>query len=117
MDIQRFARQVAGELSEELISLNALAKLKDFSPPPATEGALQVEATHRLHGLTGSALDHEFISLMTAEQEQCIRIFDNAQTAADPDIRKYATEVLPRLKKDYAKVVELQASLAPEKTR
>jgi putative membrane protein len=114
MDIQQFACQVARERSEDLAKLNALAKLKDFSPPSATEGALQVEAMHRLHGLTGSALDHEFISLMTAEQEQCIRIFDNAQTAADLDIREYASEVLPRLKKDYAKAVDLQANLATD---
>jgi putative membrane protein len=116
-DIREFARQVAAERGEDLAQLNALVKLKDSSQPPATEEELQLEVTHRLHGLTGSALDHEFISLMTAEQQQCLRIFDRAQTSADPDIRKYATEVLPRLRKDFDKVVGLQKKLGVDNTR
>ena len=116
-DVREFARQVAGERSEDLTKLNALVKLKDSSQPPATEEELQVEVTHRLHGLTGSALDHEFISLMTAEQQQCLRIFERAQASADPDIRKFANEVLPSLRKDFDKVVGLQTKLGVHNAR
>ena len=116
-DIQDFARQVAAERSQDLAKLNALVKLKDSSQPPATEEELQLEVTHRLHGLTGGALDHEFISLMTAEQQQCLRIFDRAQASADPDIRKFATEVLPRLRKDFDTVAGLETKLGVPNTR
>ena len=116
-DIREFARQVAGERSEDLARLKALVKLKDSSQPPATEEELQLEVTHRLHGLTGSELDHESISLMTAEQQQCLRIFDRAQSSADPDIRTYASEVLPRLQKDFDLVVGLQTKLGVHNSR
>jgi putative membrane protein len=114
-DVREIARQVANERRQDLAKLNALVQQKDPSMPPATAEELQLEVIHRLHGLTGSALDHEFISLLAAEQQQCVRIFDRAQTAADPDIRKFAIDVLPRLQKDFDKVAGLQTKLGNKK--
>ena len=110
-DIRAFATQVSGERSRDLANLKAVMEGKGFTPP-ATEEELQLEAMNRLHRLTGSALDHEFISLITAEQQQSIGLFDRAaETAADPDVRKYASEVLPTLRKDYDAALALEAKL------
>src|SRR5262245_14022636 len=111
-DIRAFANQVASERSRDLEKLRAVMKIKDFAQP-ATEEELELEAMNRLHRLTGSALDHEFISLITAEQQQSIGAFDRAaETAADPDVREYASQVLPTLRKDYAAALALEAKLS-----
>jgi putative membrane protein len=110
-DIRAFANQVASERSRDLEKLRAVMKIKDFAQP-ATEEELELEAMNRLHRLTGTALDHEFISLITAEQQQSIGAFDRAaETATDPDVRKYASEVLPTLRKDFDTAVALETKL------
>jgi len=110
--IRTFANQVASDRSRDLAELKAVMQIKDFAEPSLTEEGLQLEAMNRLHRLSGSALDHEFISLITAEQQQSIRTFDRAaETAADPDVRKYANEVLPALRKDYDTALMLEAKL------
>src|SRR5262245_16958090 len=111
-DIRAFANQVAGERSRELERLKVVMEGIGFTQP-STEEELQMEAMNRLHRLTGSALDHEFISLITAEQQQSVGTFDRAAaTAADPDVREYASQVLPTLRKDYAAALALEAKLS-----
>jgi putative membrane protein len=111
-DIREFANQVASERSRDLAGLKAVMEIKDFAQPPAAEEELQLEATNRLQRLSGSALDDEFISLITAEQQQSIGTFDRAaETAADPDVREYARGVLPALRKDFDAAVALQKRL------
>jgi putative membrane protein len=113
--IRAFANQVVSERSRDLAKLKAVMRSKDLAEPPLTEEGLQLEAMNRLHGLSGSALDHEFISLITAEQQQSIGTFDRAaETAADPDVREYASEVLPVLRKDYDTAVALERKLGAQ---
>jgi len=111
-DIREFANQVAGERRRDLEKLKAVMKSKGFAQQPAREEELQLEAINRLHRLTGSALDHEFIGLITAEQQQSVGTFDRAaETAADPDVRTYANEVLPTLQKDFDAAAALETKL------
>jgi hypothetical protein len=54
---------------------------------PASSAAieeLQLEAKNRLHGLSGSTFDHEFVSLMTAEQQEAVPIFNSAAASDFP---------------------------------
>ena len=111
--IQAFATKVTNDMSVALTELKDLMKAKHMTEP--TEFAAQVhsESAERLRNASGEAFDHEFVSLMTAEQQDAVRMFDSAaQTAADPDVRNYAKRVLPALQTDYDKVTDLQTQLA-----
>jgi len=111
-DIREFAKQVAGERMRDLAKLQAVMKIKGFTEPPAREEEIQLEALNRLHRLTGSALDHEFISLITAELQQSVATIDRgAETAGDPDVRAYASEVLPTMRKDFDAAAALETKL------
>jgi putative membrane protein len=113
--IRAFANQVVSERSHDLAKLKAVMKIKGLAEPSLTEEGLQLEAMNRLNRLSGSAVDHEFISLITAEQQQSIGALDRAaETAADADVREYASEVLPVLRKDYDTAVMLERKLGPQ---
>ena len=80
---------------------------------PALAEGDKLEAANRLRRLSGSAFDHEFISLMAAEQQQAIADFRSAaDTAGDPEIRSYAGAVLALLRKDFDTAVTLEKKLA-----
>src|SRR5262245_16701331 len=108
-DIRNYARQVITNYRRPLAELADLMKTKNIRHTSATAEEIKLDAMNRLHGLTGSAFDHEFISLMTAEQQATLNSFNSAaETAADPDIRNYARGVLPLLREDFNTVIALE---------
>ena len=112
-DVRRFARQVIDNYQDSLSELAALMKAKNLAEPSAEIEELKLDATNRLHRLSGSAFDDEFVSLMAAEQQEAVAIFDSAAaSAADSDIRNYAKRVLQFLRKDFATALTLQKKLA-----
>jgi hypothetical protein len=71
-----------------------------------------MEAANRLRYLSADAVDHEFVSLITAEQQESLANFDSAaQSSADLDVRSYAGSVLPSLRADYATAADLEKKL------
>jgi putative membrane protein len=117
-EIRQYAKQVITNYRRALVELSDLIKAKGIPHTPATGDAIRLDAMNRLHGLSGSSFDHEFISLMTAEQQATVDTFDlAAETAADPDIRNYARRVLPLVRKDFNTAIALQRKLAPRKLR
>jgi len=111
--IQAFATKVANDMSVALTELKDLMKAKHMEEPAGFASEVHSESAERLHNASADAIDHEFVSLMAAEQQDAVRIFDSAaQTAEDPDVRNYAKRVLPSLQADYDKVTDLQKKLA-----
>jgi putative membrane protein len=117
-NVRQFARLVIGNYQRALAELTDLMKAKNMEESPAAITALQQDAINRLHGLSGSAFDDEFVSLMTAEQQQAVATFNAAaETAADPDIRNYAKSVLALLRQDYDTALALEKKLASKDRR
>jgi len=113
-DIRNYAQQVIANYRRALAELADLMKTKNIPHTSAAE-EIKLDAMNRLHGLTGSAFDHEFISLMTAEQQATLNSFNSAaETAADPDIRNYAKGVLPLLREDFNTATALEKRLAAD---
>ena len=111
--IQAFATKVSNDMSVALTELKDLMKAKHMEEPAGFASEVHSESAERLRNASDDAIDHEFVSLMAAEQQDAVRIFDSAaQTAADPDVRNYAKRVLPSLQADYDKVTDLQKKLA-----
>jgi uncharacterized protein (DUF305 family) len=83
-----------------------------MAEPAEFAAAVHSESAERLRNAADEAFDREFVSLMTVEQQDAVRIFDSAsQTAADPDVRNYAKRALPSLQADYNKISDLQKEL------
>ena len=112
-DIQAFATKVTNDMSVALTDLKDLMKAKHLAEPAEFAAEVHSESAERLRNSSDGAFDHEFVSLMTAEQQDAVRVLDSAsQTAADPDVRNYAKRVLPSLQADYNKVSDLQKKIA-----
>jgi putative membrane protein len=111
-DVQAFATKVTNDMSVALTDLKDLMKAKHMAEPAEFAAAVHSESAERLRNAADEAFDREFVSLMTVEQQDAVRIFDSAsQTAADPDVRNYAKRALPSLQADYNKISDLQKEL------
>jgi putative membrane protein len=116
--IRAYAQQVITNYRRALVELSDLTKAKNIPHTSATIEAIRLDAMNRLHGLSGSTFDHEFISLMTAEQQAAITTFDSAaETSADPDIRNYARGVVPLLREDFNTATALEKKLAAKELK
>jgi predicted outer membrane protein len=99
--VKEYAQRTLDNYTGALQQLSDLMKKKGAAKPVSLPD-VTIAALSRLQNVPDAAVDHEFISLMTAEQQQLIPTFrDTAETAADPDVRAYAKGVLPILQKDY----------------
>jgi putative membrane protein len=117
-EIRNYAQQVVTNYRKALAELTDLMRAKNIPNVSATAEAIRLEAMNRLHGLSGSAFDHEFVSLMAAEQQAALASCNlTAETAADPDIRNYAKGVLPLLRDDFNTVTGLSKKLAAGELR
>ena len=113
-DVRAYAHQVITNYRQALVDLTDLMKAKNIARTFADE-EIQLEARNRLHGLSGSAFDREYVSLMTAEQQAALAMFRSvAETASDPSVRNYAQTVLPSLRKDFDTAVALEKKLASQ---
>ena len=111
--IQAFATKLTDDMSVALTDLKDLMKAKHMAEPADFAAETHSEAATRLQNVSDGAFDHEFVSLLTAEEQAAVRTFDTAaQTAADPDVRNYAQRVLPSLRADYNKASDLEMKLA-----
>jgi putative membrane protein len=111
--IQPFVTKVSGDMSVALTELNDLRKAKHITLPGEFAAEVHSDAAERLRSVSDEAFDHELVSLMSAEAQETVRIFDSAaQTAADPDVRKYALRQLPALRANYDKASDLEKALA-----
>jgi putative membrane protein len=113
LQVRALATKVQDDMSVALTELKDLMKAKHMAETSEFAAEVHSEAVARLHDTSDEAFDHEFASLMAAEGQDTVRIFDSAaQTAADPDVRKYATRILPSLRANYDKSTDLEKKLA-----
>ena len=112
-NVFEFARRVVADCSASLTELSRLMQAKHITEPSTVAEDLQLETSNRLQGLAGIDLDHKIISLMAAEQQQAVGIFSSAaETAGDPDVRKYASATLPSLQRDSDRAAALEKKLS-----
>jgi putative membrane protein len=111
--VRALATSLHDDLGAALTELKNLMKTKHMAEPAVFAEEVHSEAANRLTNASGDAFDHEFVSLLTADGQDTLRIFDSAaQTAADPDVRTYANRVLPSLRANYNKASDLENKLA-----
>src|SRR5205823_6509536 len=76
-DVQAFATKVTNDMSVALTDLKDLMKAKHMTEPPEFAAEVHSESAERLRNASDEAFDREFVSLMTVEQQDAVRIFDS----------------------------------------
>jgi putative membrane protein len=114
---KEYAQSTLDNYTAALQQLSDLMKKKGAAMPVSLP-ELKMAETNRLQSVPDEAVGHEFISLMTAEQQQLIPTFrQTAETAADPDVRAYAKGNLPILQKDYDDALGIEQKLEQSSRR
>jgi putative membrane protein len=103
--VKAFAQRMATDHGKANDELKKLAASKQIEVPAALDSKHQ--ATHeRLARLSGSAFDRAYVSDMLADHKKDVAEFMHQSTsAADPDVKAFATNTLPTLQ-EHLKMIE-----------
>lgn len=96
-DIKELGKMMEDEHTKALKDLQALAAQKQITIPAALTEDGQ-DANKKLMNRTGKDFDKEYCDMMVSGHKDAIDKFKKASTdATDPEIRKWATSMLPGL--------------------
>lgn len=92
----------------------SLLSLYTQVPLPAKPDSADAKAIAALHPLAGEAFDRRWLREEAVLQERLVGLFQNeaASSAADPALRAFAREFLPKLQADLQATGRLQADLS-----
>jgi putative membrane protein len=110
-DIRDYANMVQSDDTAALENLSDLMKEKGVSQPQVASVDARQDLS-RMSGLSGPEFDREFINMMVADHQKAIdRFHDQIAIAQDPDVKKYAEDLLPKLEMHLEKAQRLQSKL------
>jgi putative membrane protein len=110
-DVRDFANMIQSDHTNALEDLTDLMKDKNVSQPSmlTPEGKADIE---KMTGLSGPEFDREFVNMMVADHQKAVEMFrDFVSIAQNPDIKKYAEDLLPKLEMHLEKAQKLQSKL------
>jgi putative membrane protein len=111
--VKNYAQMVVNDHNRALQNLVGLMQQKGISQPTGLPESRE-EALDELKGLSGSAFERKFIVVMIHENEKNVDLFtQELNTVRDNDVRKYAADLLPVLKNDLQKALQLQEKSVP----
>jgi putative membrane protein len=111
-DVKDYAQMLVDDHTKNLRKVVDLMNQKGL---PQAKGLPEVkrEALGKLDGLSGLALDQEFVTMMVQEHEKDIAEYRQAMNATqDEDVKYYVMHTLPMLQEHLQKAQQLQEKLA-----
>jgi putative membrane protein len=106
-EIKNFANMIQRDHKEAYDKLGQLIKNRNVGVAAGLEPSTR-EEIKRLGKLEGNNFDRAFLDHMIREHKKAITIFENqASNGKEADIRNYAKELLPDLRKHLKKAEEL----------
>ncbi len=97
-EIKAFAQKMIADHSKAGEDLKQLAAQKKVSLPPDVLPAHK-QLMEKLSKLSGADFDKEYVKAMVEAHEKDVTAFENvSKTAADADVKAFATKTLPTLK-------------------
>lgn len=109
-EVQRYARTVIQDYSEALQQLKDLIQKHEIKEPPTGE---QFSDAAQLKSLWRKGLDRQFVSLMIQDDENAIAIlWEEVESRANPDLRAYASNLLPALQSELKQGRDLQKKVS-----
>jgi len=108
-NVRAFAQMMVKDHSQSEQQLLQLAKRKNLQLPPAAMGGIQPDL---LLKHAGTRFDKMYIHAMVAGHGNAVQQFENyAVTGKDADVRSFAQQTLPVLKKHLAEVKAINEKL------
>lgn len=96
--VKALGKMMEDEHTKSLADLTALAQIKNITLPISQTENGQ-DAYKKLNGKSGIDFGKAYSDMMVKEHKGAIALFEQASTdASDPDIRNWATEILPVLR-------------------
>jgi putative membrane protein len=97
--VKEFGRRMQTDHSKANDELKKIAAKKDIKPPAVLEGK-QKSTVDKLSKLKGDEFDREYMRTMVDDHEEDIEKFQQeADKGKDPDLKRFAKEHVPILKK------------------
>jgi putative membrane protein len=110
-DVKDFANMIQSDHTNALEDLTDLMKDRGVSQPKALTPETKADI-ERMTALSGPEFDREFVNMMVADHQKGIEMFrDQASIAQNPDVKKYAENLLPTLEMHLEKSQKLQSRL------
>jgi putative membrane protein len=109
-DVKDFANLMIKDHSKANRELTALAASKGLDLPKGKGLSEDVSETH-LKMLSGKSFDDAYVKAMVDDHKEDVADFQKqAESAQDPDVRKFAQKTLPTLQEHLSKIEKIQAS-------
>jgi putative membrane protein len=110
-EVRDFADTIQRDLTASLEDLSSLMKAKGVSQPKIASPEARQDA-NRMAVLTGAEFDREFVNLIVADDQKAVDMSRHLiGIAMDPDVKKYAENLMPKLEMHLEKGQRLQSKL------
>ena len=110
-DVRDYANMIQSDHTSGLEDLTDLMKDRGVSLPSTLNPETKMDI-EKMTGLSGADFDREFANMMVADHQKVIEMFrDQLNIAEDPDVIKYAEDMLPKLEMHLEKGQKLQSKL------
>ena len=110
-DVKDFANMIQSDHTNAIEDLTDLMKDKNVSQPSTMTPQAKMDI-EKMTGLSGAEFDREFVNMMVADHQKMVEMFrDQAAIAQNPDVKKYAEDLLPKLEMHLEKAQKLQSKL------
>ncbi len=97
-DVKAFGQKMVEDHTKANDELKQIAAQKKVMLPPDVMPAHK-QLMEKLSKLSGAEFDKEYVAAMVADHEKDVAAFENvSKTAADADVKAFATKTLPTLK-------------------
>ena len=110
-DVKDYANMIQSDHSSALEDLTDLMKDKSVSLPSTLNPETKMDI-EKLTALSGPDFDREFANMTVSYHQKVIEMFrDQVNIAQDPEVVKYAEDMLPKLEMHLEKGQKLQSKL------
>ncbi|QQL49435.1 DUF4142 domain-containing protein [Mucilaginibacter ginkgonis] len=109
-DVTSFAKMMVQDHSRSEQQLMQLASRKGYNLPPAATGNIQPDLQLME---AGNKIDPLYVHKMVSAHNNTVQTFENYATVGkDPDVRKFAQDMLPALRHHLMEIKEIEMKMS-----
>jgi putative membrane protein len=109
--VKQFAQQMIKDHSTALNQLQQLAQAKNITLPDGLPREAE-DLKQKLNSDNGKQVDKEYVAAMVKDHEKDVKEFqDAAQNAHDPDVKQWASNLVPKLQEHLNKIQALNSKI------
>jgi putative membrane protein len=110
VSVKAFGAKMIADHSKANAQLLQIAKSKKYTIAPPSPGAIADDPM--LNKSTGAAFDKSYVSMMVADHQKTVALFQKqATTGTDPAVKAFAQKTLPILQKHLTSIKSIAAKM------